>query len=272
MCLLPLRTAYKFRQLFLRLELRVFNNFTVRNIVTFGAQELEIAASIVIRYRHLVEVLSPANKEQVMQKIDFKKTLKYLYNPGKQAFTVVEVPPMQYLMVDGHGTPGVVPEYQEALEALYAVAYKIKFASKKEFEKDFVVPPLEGLWWAEDMESFTSKRDKSQWDWTMMIMQPDWITRAMFAAACTSVKKQKEPAALPKLRLESYAEGLSIQIMHIGSYDDEGPVLQELHHEFMPANGYTFNGKHHEIYLSDPRRVVPERLKTVLRQPVVRAV
>ncbi len=202
-----------------------------------------------------------------MTKIDFKKTLKHLY---KKEYTVVDVPPLQYLMVDGHGTPGVVPAYQEALEALYAVAYKIKFASKKELQQDYVVPPLEGLWWAQDMESFTSKRDKSKWDWTMMIMQPDWITPAMFEAACTIVKKQKDPAALPKLRLESYAEGLSVQIMHIGTYDDEGPILHKLHHEFMPANGYTFNGKHHEIYLSDPRRVAPEKLKTVLRQPVVK--
>ncbi|MBE2221893.1 MAG: GyrI-like domain-containing protein [Anaerolineae bacterium] len=204
-----------------------------------------------------------------MTKIDFKKQLNHLYNPSHKAFSVVEVPAMQFLMVDGHGTPGVVQAYQDALEALYAVAYKIKFASKQKLAQDYTVPPLEGLWWADDMTTFTTARDKSQWDWTMMIMQPDWITTALFAEACATVKKQKEPAALSKLRLETVAEGLSVQIMHIGSYDDEGPILHKLHHEFMPANDYIFNGKHHEIYLNDPRRVSPEKLKTILRQPVI---
>jgi hypothetical protein len=204
-----------------------------------------------------------------MNKVDFKKQLKHLYKPSKKEFSVVDVPAMQFLMVDGHGDPNTTQSYQDALEALYAVAYKIKFASKKELEKDYTVPPLEGLWWAEDLNAFTVARDKSQWDWTMMIMQPDWITLAMFDEACAVVKKKKDPAALPKLRLESYEEGLSVQIMHIGSYDDEAPTLHKLHHEFMPANGYAFNGKHHEIYLSDPRRVAPEKMKTVLRQPVI---
>lgn len=205
-----------------------------------------------------------------MSKIDFKNELKHLYRPSKKAFTVVEVPAMQFLMADGHGDPHAAQEYEDALEVLYAVAYKIKFASKKEAGKDYVVPPLEGLWWAEDMAAFTSARDKSQWDWTMMIMQPDWITLAMFDEAYAIVKKQKDPAALSKLRLETYEEGLSVQILHIGAYDDEAPTLYKLHHEFMPTHGFTFNGKHHEIYLSDPCRVVPEKLKTVLRQPVAR--
>lgn len=203
-----------------------------------------------------------------MTKTDFKKQLKHLYNPSKKEFSVVEVPAMQFLMIDGHGTPGVTQAYQDALEALYAVAYKIKFASKQELELDYTVPPLEGLWWADNMDAFTTARDKSQWDWTMMIMQPDWITATLFEKACAIVNKQKDLAALSKLRLETYAEGLSVQILHIGSYDDEAPTLHKLHHEFMPTNGYTFNGKHHEIYLSDPRRVAPEKLKTVLRQPV----
>ncbi|MCA9962017.1 MAG: GyrI-like domain-containing protein, partial [Anaerolineales bacterium] len=115
-----------------------------------------------------------------MSKIDFKKELKHLYNPPAKAFTVVTVPAMQFLMVDGHGDPNVAQEYADALETLYAVAYKIKFASKNELDKDYSVPPLEGLWWAADMDTFTTSRDKSQWDWTMMIMQPDWITRDMF--------------------------------------------------------------------------------------------
>ena len=132
-----------------------------------------------------------------MIKIDFKKELKQLYGPSKKEFTVIDVPSLQYLMVDGHGDPNVSQEYQDALETLYAVAYTIKFASKKELEKDYIVPPLEGLWWAEDMAAFTIGRDKSQWDWTAMIMQPDWITQEMFANACATVKKKKNPAACP---------------------------------------------------------------------------
>ena len=201
-----------------------------------------------------------------MTKIDFKKTLKHLYNPPKR-FITVDVPEMQFLMVDGHGDPNTTQNYKDAIEALYAVAYKIKFMSKKGMEKDYTVPPLEGLWWAEDMETFIT-RDKSQWDWTMMIMTPDWISAEFFADAVGQVRKAKDPAALDKVRLERYHEGLSVQIMHIGSYDDEGPVLSQMHSDFIPNNGYMENGKHHEIYLSDPRRVAPEKLKTVLRQPI----
>ena len=206
-----------------------------------------------------------------MEKVDFKKLLKHLYQPGKKDFELVDVPEMQFLMVDGHGDPNNAPEYQQALEALYAVAYKIKFVSKRELERDYVVPPLEGLWWAEDMDSFMVGRDKSQWDWTMMIMTPDWITADLYQRALDVVAAGKEPpAALDKLRLEPYHEGLSAQILHIGSYDDEAPTLARLHEEWMPASDLTFNGKHHEIYISDPRRVAPEKLKTVLRQPVAR--
>jgi len=205
-----------------------------------------------------------------MSKVDFKKELKHLYRPSAKEFVVVDVPPMNFLMIDGHGDPNTAQEYQDALEALYAVAYKLKFMSKKEREMDYVVPPLEGLWWAEDMEAFTTAgRDKSAWDWTMMIMQPEWVTQEMLEEALRQVEKKKLPA-LPKLRLEAYHEGLSVQIMHIGSYDDEAPTLDRMHHEFIPANGYEMAGKHHEIYLSDPRKVAPEKLKIVLRQPISR--
>ena len=204
-----------------------------------------------------------------MTKIDFKKEYKNLYLPGKSDFEIVEVPAMQFLMLEGQGDPNTAAAYQQALEALYAVAYKLKFSSKKNLGKDYVVPPLEGLWWAEDMEAFTSMRDKDQWFWTMMILTPDWITSEMFEETLTLIENGKQPpAALGKLRFETYHEGVSAQILHIGSYDDEAPTLARLHHEWMPEHGYTFNGKHHEIYLSDPRRVAPEKLKTVLRQPV----
>jgi len=203
-----------------------------------------------------------------VSKIDFKKELKYLYNPSGNKFAVVDVPPLQFLMIDGHGDPNTAQEYQEAVEALYGVSYKLKFMSKKDLGKDYVVPSLEGLWWAENMETFTSQRDKSRWDWTMMIMQPEWITPEMVETAVQEVEKKKGLPGLAWLRLETYHEGLSVQIMHTGSYDDEGPILAKLHNEFIPNNGYEEAGKHHEIYLSDPRKVVPEKLKTVLRQPV----
>ncbi len=201
-----------------------------------------------------------------MTKVDFKKTLKHLYIPPKK-FVTVEVPAMQFLMVDGHGDPNTSQEYIDAIEALYGVAYKMKFISKKILEKDYIVPPLEGLWWAEDMQTFMT-REKSAWDWTMMIMTPDWISNEIFSDAVEQVRKSKNPSALEKVRLERYHEGLSVQIMHIGSYDGEGPVLAKMHSEFIPENGLVERGKHHEIYLSDPRRVAPEKLKTVLRQPV----
>ena len=203
-----------------------------------------------------------------MTRIDFKKEWKHLYRPLAKEFVVEDVPPMSFLMVDGHGDPNVAQEYADAVEALYAVAYKLKFMSKKEMGQDYVVPPLEGLWWAEDMEQFTTGGDKNAWQWTMMIMQPEWVTQEMFENALDQVKKTKNPTALSKLRLERYHEGLAVQIMHIGSYDDEGPTLDKMHCEFIPGHGYEMTSKHHEIYLSDPRKVAPEKLKTVLRQPV----
>jgi hypothetical protein len=203
-----------------------------------------------------------------MSKVDFKKTLQQFYVPLKK-FVTVDVPEMQFVMVDGHGDPNTAQEYKDAVESLYSVAYKMKFISKKTLEKDYVVPPLEGLWWAEDMATFHT-REKSQWDWTMMIMTPEWISVEIFDEAVKKVRKAKGPTSLDQVRLEHYHEGLSVQIMHIGSYDDEGPVLAQMHNDFIPNNGFVENGKHHEIYLSDPRRVAPEKLKTVLRQPVLK--
>ena len=202
-----------------------------------------------------------------MKKTDFKKELKHLYQPSNKEFDVVEVPDLKFLKVDGRGDPNSAPEYIEAVEALYALSYKIKFLSKKE-DRDYVVPPLEGLWWAEDMETFSTARDKSQWLWTMMIMVPDWISDDMVAEARMEVKKKKDLPALGKIRWEEYREGLAVQILHLGSYDDEGPVLARLHESWMPEHGFTFNGLHHEIYLSDPRRIEPGKLKTILRQPI----
>lgn len=203
-----------------------------------------------------------------MDKVDFKKSLKHLYNPPKKDFVIVEVPEMSFLMIDGKGDPNTATSYQQALDALYAVAYAAKFASKNELERDYTVPPLEGLWWADDMDIFTTTSSKDDWLWTMMIMQPDWIDERIIAAAYSKAASKKDLPALNALRLETYDEGLSVQIMHIGSYDDEAPTIHRLHKEFLPQESLTENGKHHEIYLSDPRRVAPEKLRTVLRQPV----
>ena len=201
-----------------------------------------------------------------MTKIDFKKELKHLYRPSKKAFEIVHVPEMAFLTMDGQGDPNVEPAYEEIVGTLYSVAYTIKFASKA-IGKDYVVPPLEGLWWTEDMDAF-SMDDKGAWQWTMMVMQPVWITEEVVEEARDEVaEKKKELSRLPDLRFETYHEGPSVQIMHVGPYDAEGPTIERMH-AFIADNGYEPAGKHHEIYLSDPRRTKPDNLKTVLRQPV----
>lgn len=173
-------------------------------------------------------------------------------------------------MIDGHGDPNTSKEFQDAIKALYPIAYKLKFASKQELDKDYVVMPLEGLWWAEDMATFTTARDKSRWDFTLMIMQPDWITHAMFDAAVKKVAEKDLPKTLAKVRFESLDEGLSVQTLHIGSFDNESEILEKMHHEFIPENHLTMTGKHHEIYFSDFRKVAPDKLRTLLRQPVTK--
>ena len=203
------------------------------------------------------------------EKVDFKKTLDG-YQAKRGEFRVVEMPELQYLMIDGHGDPNTSTEFSTALETLYPVAYKLKFASKEELGRDYVVPPPEALWWAEGMAAFTTERDKSRWEWTLLLMVPDWITRELFGEVVELVGAKNPPSKLGELRLEALAEGLCVQTLHIGSFDDEGPVLAELHNEFIPAHGLEMTGKHHEIYLSDFRRVAPEKLRTILRQPVMR--
>ena len=203
-----------------------------------------------------------------MTKLDLRKTMNTLYAPSAKDFSLVQVPPLHYLMIDGHGDPNTAPAYMSAVEWLYSVSYPVKFMSKKDLGRDYAVMPLEGLWWADDMNAFIT-RDKSAWSWTMMILQPDWITKVMIDAAIEKASA-KLGAPPPSLRLETLDEGLCVQILHIGPYDAEGPVLARLHGEFLPQNGLTETGHHHEIYLSDPRKSAPEKLKTVLRQPVRR--
>lgn len=200
-------------------------------------------------------------------KVDFKRTLDS-YRAKRGEFRVLDVPELRYLAVDGHGDPNASLEYTAALEALYPVAYKLKFASKRELGRDYVVPPLEGLWWAEDMAAFTASRNKSRWSWTMLLLVPDWLDEAAVAAASAAVGEKNPPARLGDVALRTLTEGRCVQTLHVGSYDDEAPVLARMHDEFMPEQGLTFGGTHHEIYLSDPRRVAPEKLRTILRQPV----
>jgi hypothetical protein len=199
-------------------------------------------------------------------KTDFKKSLD-AYQAKRDEFRVVDVPDLQYLMIDGHGDPNVTPAYTQAIQALYPVAYKLKFASKRDLGRDYVVMPLEGLWWAEDMDSFTTLRDKSQWDWTLMSMVPDWIDQHMFGAAMEQAGAKDRPARIGDIRLESLSEGQCVQTLHVGSYDDEADVLARMH-TFVRDNGFRMVGKHHEIYLSDSRQVAPKKLRTILRQPV----
>ncbi|GAA1482388.1 GyrI-like domain-containing protein [Gordonia sinesedis] len=202
-----------------------------------------------------------------MQKFDVKKELSDLYNPKNRDWQPVDVPPMHFLMVDGAGDPNTAPAYREAVEALYSVSYGVKFASKKSLERDYVVAPLEGLWRADDPGVFV-RREKDQFRWTMMIRQPEWIDEQMVTDAVDRAAAKKDLPALPGLRFSDYDEGRSVQLLHSGPYDDEGPALAQLHDEYMPAHGLTFGGDHHEIYLSDPRRAEPSRMKTIVRQPV----
>jgi hypothetical protein len=202
-----------------------------------------------------------------MIKLDFKKEYKYLYLPSKKEFTVVDVPPMKYLMIDGHGNPNNDPVYAETLQTLYNLAYTLKFALKPK-GIEYSVAPLEGLWWMPDMSEF-SVANKDRWDWTMMIMQPDQVTSALFTQACADVTRKKDLPLVGKARLETYAEGLSVQILYFGAYADEGPTIARMH-AFIRDNGYETNGKHHEVYIGDPRRTAPEKLRTVIRQPIRR--
>lgn len=202
-----------------------------------------------------------------MTKVDFKKELRQLYKPSPKEVAVVDVPEMNFLMIDGVGDPNTAQEYKDAIEALYSVSYALKFMVKKgESAIDYAVMPLEGLWWVDDMTQF-SMENKDAWKWTAMIMQPEYVTEGLVNAALRQVEKKKNPPALSKIGFESFHEGLSAQIMHIGPYSAEGPTIERLHN-FIKENGYELRGKHHEIYLSDPRRSAPEKMRTVIRQPM----
>ncbi len=205
-----------------------------------------------------------------MAKKDLKKELQGLYFPSPKEVAVVKVPPMNFAMVDGEGNPNESKVFQEAIEVLYGVSYTLKFMLKKSGKPDFVVMPLEALWWTHPSGAFDFDSPNASWSWTSMLMQPDVVTRADFAKASAQLKERKDPPALPKLRFERFTEGLSLQILHVGPYAAERPTIQKLH-AYAEENGYRLAGKHHEIYMGDPRRSAPEKLKTVVRQPVKKA-
>jgi hypothetical protein len=201
-------------------------------------------------------------------KVDLKREFGALYSPGREP-VLVDVPELPFLMIDGHGDPNTSPAYAEAVQAIYQVAYTLKFTIKRsEGGIDYGVMPLEGLWWVPDMTTF-STADKSQWDWTMMILQPDVVTMDMVERAKDAAAAKHPSEALARIRLERFDEGESAQVMYVGPYADEGPTIQRLH-AFIDQQGLMRRGKHHEIYLGDPRRSAPEKLKTIIRQPVER--
>ncbi len=202
-----------------------------------------------------------------MKKLDWKKELKHLYHPSVKEVVQVDVPTMNYLMVDGKGDPNNSQEYADAITALFSVAYTLKFMVKKgTLAIDYGVMPLEGLWWADDMSKFTTE-DKRNWLWTAMIAQPEFITQVMVSNAIAEVKRKKNSAAISRVRFESFDEGKCAQIMHIGPFSEEGPNIDKVH-QFIEAHGCKLHGKHHEIYLSDIRKADPSKWKTVIRQPM----
>ena len=202
-----------------------------------------------------------------MEKVDFKKKLKHLYKPTTKKVEIVEVPQMNFLMVDGTGDPNTSQSFSDAIEALFPLAYTLKFMIKKgDTGIDYGVLPLEALWWADDMSAFTAG-NKDTWKWTLMIMQPEFITREMIKEAMTEVERKKKPVSLQLIRFESFEEGKVAQTLHIGPFSEEGPTIERIH-SFIEDEGSQRTGKHHEIYLSDIRRAAPEKWKTVVRQPM----
>lgn len=200
-------------------------------------------------------------------KIDFKKTID-AYRGRKGRYDIIDVPELNYLMIDGTGDPNTAPEFTTAVEALYPLAYTLKFVSKRALARDYTVMPLEGLWWTDDHAAFTTARDKSKWNWTLMIMQPDWIDHEMFADAVATAAAKNPAARVGEVRFGSFNEGQCVQTMHVGAFDDEAPVLAQMHDVVIPQHGLRLSGKHHEIYFSDPRKGDPSKRRTILRQPV----
>lgn len=208
-----------------------------------------------------------------METLDLKKQWKHLYLPPIGKVQLVDVPAFQFIMIDGSievgKSPGTSPRFQEAMQALYGAAYTLKFAIKqrKENPVDYPVMALEGLWWVED--GHFDIRQPDNWKYTVMIMQPDLVTPELFKAALEQLRQKKPSPAIEQLRLERFHEGLCVQMMHVGPYADEPASVAQME-TFEHENGYTIHGKHHEIYIGNPLRADPAKLKTVLRHPVTK--
>ncbi len=206
--------------------------------------------------------------EAKTRKLDPRKEWGDLYAPSAKKVVEVDVPDMRFLMVDGRGDPETSASYKEAVEALYALSYAIKFAVKKEEGIDYRVMPLEGLWWMDgepdSLEDIMRNRDA--WRWTSMISQPEWVSEERVENALASVGKKKGLPALRRVRFESFREGRAAQIMHVGPFSEEGPTVERVD-RFIEERGFGMRVKHHEIYLTDPRRTAPEKNKTIIRHP-----
>jgi hypothetical protein len=208
----------------------------------------------------------PITTRNAMEKVDLKKEFKNLYNPSSKEVVLVDVPTFNFLMIDGKGDPNRSPEYTAAIEGLFGVSYTLKFMVKKSKGVDYAVMPLEGLWWVDDMAKFSIER-KDEWKWTAMIMQPKYVTAKDVKEAIEQVRKKKDLPAIAMLRFECFNEGKAAQIMYIGPYSAEGSNIAKIH-AFIQGSGHFLSGKHHEIYLNNPGKVAPEKLKTIIRQPM----
>ncbi|MEU4930863.1 GyrI-like domain-containing protein [Streptomyces yokosukanensis] len=216
-----------------------------------------------------MEPLTPSSdgENAFMDNYDIKQERRDLYSARRDRFEIVDVPRMSFLMVDGHGNPNTSADYRAVVEALYTTAYAVRAIAKKKVDRTHTVGPLEGLWSADDLSVFKT-RDQDEWIWTLMIVQPGWVTSAMVDEAMDQVERTKNLSAGHRVRFDDYAEGQCVQTLHLGPYDQEAPTIARMHDEFMPAEKLVPRGHHHEIYLSDARRTAPNRLRTILRQPV----
>jgi hypothetical protein len=199
-------------------------------------------------------------------RLDLRRELKTLFGPPAGRPVLVEVPELSFLMVDGHGDPNLSQDYRDAVQALFAVSYAVKFTVKRAVGIDYRVMPLEGLWWADDMSTFAIA-DKASWKWTALIVQPDLVTSELVQQAAATATAKRPLPAVGRVRLERWREGRAAQVLYLGPFSAEGPTIEQLH-SFIADQGLGRRGKHHEIYLTDPSRTAPERLKTVIRQPV----
>ena len=202
------------------------------------------------------------------KKVDLRKELKHLYGPTAKEVVEVDVPEMRFLMVEGAGDPNTSQAFKEAVEALYALSYALKFAVKKEGGGDYGVMPLEVLWRTDGRRGSLAEmqRDKDAWKWTIMMMQPEWVDRELYERALESVGRKKNLPGLRGMRFEAFCEGRAAQVMHVGPFSEEGPTIEKMA-RFVEERGGRMRGRHHEIYLNDFRKTAPKRLKTIIRHP-----